>query len=413
MRKATIILVVAASLTILGAQVVNGRGMGGARGGGGSRGGYSGGGQGGGERSGGASRGGYSGGESRGGDSRGGDSGRGQGGGEHSGAEGAAAGHAAAENKEPQASGAEGAAAGAAAANRNAPKYSGAQGAAAGAAAANRNAPQYSGAQGAAAGYSAAGWAGGSATHVGLPTDAGYGMAATGVAGAGYAGFHQTEAASGGVYAARGAAVRSSYTGGAFNQGWYAAHPGAWNPAGWTAGRAWGVATWPAVGSWYGWGGATQPIYYDYGNNVTYQGDQVYYDNQPVAPADQYYQQTSTLAQSQPASDPQTGEWMPLGVFGLVRGAESDPHYVMQLAVNKSGAVAGNYFDTVSGTSVPVRGAVDKETQRLAWTVGDNKETVGETGLYNLTKDESPALIHIGKDKTQQWTLVRLQQPQQ
>ena len=42
----------------------------------------------------------------------------------------------------------------------------------------------------------------------------------------------------------------------------------------------------------------------------------------------------------------------------------------------------------------------------------EGSEKVGETGIFNLTKDESPALIHIGKDKTQQWTLVRLQQPQ-
>ncbi len=197
-----------------------------------------------------------------------------------------------------------------------------------------------------------------------------------------------------------------------FGQGWYAAHPGAWCPTGWTAGRAWGVATWPAVGSWYGWGSSVQPVYYDYGNSITYQGDQVYYGDQPAATADQYYQQASTLAQSQPASDPNTGEWMPLGVFGLVRGDQSDPYYVMQLGVNKSGAVAGNYQDVLSGTSVPVQGAVDQKTQRLAWTVGENKTTVGETGILNLTKDEAPALIHIGKDKTQQWTLVRLKQPQ-
>ena len=38
---------------------------------------------------------------------------------------------------------------------------------------------------------------------------------------------------------------------------------------------------------------------------------------------------------------------------------------------------------------------------------------MGETGLYNLTQDEAPALIHIGKDKTQQWMLVRLKQPEQ
>ena len=163
----------------------------------------------------------------------------------------------------------------------------------------------------------------------------------------------------------------------------------------------------------YGWGAATQPVYYDYGNNITYQNNQVYYGDQPIATADQYYQQATTLAQSQPAPDPKTGEWMPLGVFGLVRGTDSEPHYVMQLAANKSGAVAGNYYDVVSGTSVPIQGAVDTQNQRLAWTVGGNKTTVGETGIFNLTKDESPALIHLGKDKTQQWTLVRLQQPEQ
>ena len=64
----------------------------------------------------------------------------------------------------------------------------------------------------------------------------------------------------------------------------------------------------------------------------------------------------------------------------------------------------------ISGTNVPIQGAVDKKTQRAAWTVGKNKNTVCETGLYNLTQDEAPALIHIGKDKTQQWMLVRLKQ---
>ncbi len=45
----------------------------------------------------------------------------------------------------------------------------------------------------------------------------------------------------------------------------------------------------------------------------------------------------------------------------------------MQLAVNKSGTLAGNYSDLISGTTVPIQGAVDKKTQRVAWTVGDNK----------------------------------------
>ena len=40
--------------------------------------------------------------------------------------------------------------------------------------------------------------------------------------------------------------------------------------------------------------------------------------------------------------------------------------------------------------------------------MGDKSQTVVETGLYNLTKDEAPALLHFGTEKTQQWLLVRL-----
>ena len=149
--------------------------------------------------------------------------------------------------------------------------------------------------------------------------------------------------------------------------------PGAWTPTGWTAGQAWSPATWPAVGA-FGWGGSVQPVAYDYGTNVTYQGDQVYYGGQPVATADQYYQQACDARQSAPPPDPNSGEWLPLGVFALVQRDQSDPHYVMQLAVNKSGALAGNYSDLISGTNVPIHGAVDQKTQRVAWTVGEEQD---------------------------------------
>ncbi len=39
--------------------------------------------------------------------------------------------------------------------------------------------------------------------------------------------------------------------------------------------------------------------------------------------------------------------------------------------------------------------------KRVAWTVGDNKRTVGEVGSANLTHDETAVLIHVGRDKTQ------------
>jgi hypothetical protein len=57
-----------------------------------------------------------------------------------------------------------------------------------------------------------------------------------------------------------------------------------------------------------------------------------------------------------------------------------------------------------------IQGAVDKETERAAWLVVDRKDVIFDCVLYNLTKSETPVLFHIGKDKTEQWVLVRLNQ---
>ena len=400
MIKATIRVLIGASLVLLGPQVVHARGCGGAR-----------------------ASGGYHGGSYSGSHSYSGESGHGYGsasGSYNRSYEGSHGGSAEVSGERGAAHGPNGAAAGStrdvSATGPKGQTYNSQQerGAAAGpngavaggsrsTSATGANGQTYSGQRQGAAGYSTA--------HTALPTDAGYGVPAARTGSTAYAGYHQTEAVNGSVYAARGTAVRTSFNGsGMYGHDWYGTHPGVWAPTGWTAGRAWSTATWPSVGAWYGFGSA-QPASYNYGTDITYQGDQVCYGGQPVATADQYYQQASTLAQTAPTPDPNSGEWLPLGVFALVQGDQTDPHYVMQLAVNKSGALAGNYSDLMSGTNVPIHGAVDKKTQRVAWTVGANVQTVGETGLHNLTQDESPALIHIGKDKTQQWTLVRLKQP--
>ena len=60
---------------------------------------------------------------------------------------------------------------------------------------------------------------------------------------------------------------------------------------------------------------------------------------------------------------------------------------------------------------MPVYGSVDPKTQRAAWIVGDRKDTVYETGLGNLSKPETALLVHFGKDRTQQWTLIRMDPP--
>ncbi len=248
----------------------------------------------------------------------------------------------------------------------------------------------------------------GARTHTALPSDGGFGHgAAARYTQAG----HFTRNISANTMADRGRNVRNNFWHhDYYNRNWWNNHPGAWFAAGWAAGTAWNWATWPALGAWYGWGDA-QPIYYDYGTNITYQGDDVYYGDAPVATAGEYYQQADTLAQSNPPSKGSDDDWQPLGVFGLVQGDQTSASAVFQLATNKSGAIEGNFSDMLTGSTLKVHGAVDRKTQRAAWTVGDNKDTVYDTGISNLTKDQAPVLVHFGKDRTQQWLLVRMKQP--
>jgi hypothetical protein len=261
------------------------------------------------------------------------------------------------------------------------------------------------------AGFGDRGFAGdrGIGQHTGLPGDFGFGHAGA----RGYlAEGHTTHAWSNNVMHDRGNIVRNNtWNHGYYNHGWWGNHPGAWFAAGWGLGAAWGLTTWPALGAWYGWGGNVNPIYYDYGSNVVYNDDEVYYGDQPVASADDFYQQASDIASAAGPTDPKQGEWTPLGVFGLVQGNQDSASALFQLATNKSGTIAGNFSDMLTGNTMQVQGSVDQKTQRAAWTVGDNKDTVYEAGIYNLTKEEAPVLVHFGKDRTQQWMLVRMKQP--
>jgi len=84
----------------------------------------------------------------------------------------------------------------------------------------------------------------------------------------------------------------------------------------------------------------------------------------------------------------------------------------VQLALNKEGVVRGALYDKLTGKETPLAGAVDKKTQRVAVAFEGNKATVAEMGLYNLTENEVPVLVHFGPDRHENRTLVRLQQPQ-
>lgn len=210
-----------------------------------------------------------------------------------------------------------------------------------------------------------------------------------------------------------------------FHPGWWAAHPGLgrpyWYARGAYAAYWWRGATWGSVASWfpsYGW---DQPVYYNYGDNIVYQDDQVYVNGDPAGTPAEYAQQAIDLASvdtgalaaagAEQSDEAKQRSWMPLGVFALSQDQKGEPIMFIQLTVNKDGVIAGTYHNVLTDQALPVQGSVDKKTQRAAWSLGENKSTVMETGLYNLTQDESQVLVHFGTSKDQTWYMVRMQGP--
>ncbi len=175
----------------------------------------------------------------------------------------------------------------------------------------------------------------------------------------------------------------------------------------------WGWAAWAPLTGWVdsGW---TDPIYYNYGENVYYQDGNVYYGDQPVCTEAQYIEQAEAIAESVPDTKPAAKDWMPLGVFAITQDGEptgAEPTMFLQLAVSKQGILNGTFQNTATGTVKVVEGMVDKETQRAAWAAKDERRPLMETGIANLTHDLTPALVHFPDNSTQQVLLVRLEEP--
>ncbi len=94
----------------------------------------------------------------------------------------------------------------------------------------------------------------------------------------------------------------------------------------------------------------------------------------------------------------------------MVTEGQTKADKVLQLAVNKEGVVRGNFHDTLTDKVTPVAGAVDKESQRVAFRPADAQTPVAECGLWNLTQDTLDLLVHLDKDRVETRALVRLQE---
>ncbi|MGL6194403.1 MAG: hypothetical protein ACRC2T_06225, partial [Thermoguttaceae bacterium] len=259
---------------------------------------------------------------------------------------------------------------------------------------------------------------------------------------------------------------------------WYHRHNHYWrppvyasSPVFWYRTPTWGV-TWGWFDGYapyyrtrpcYGRYDVPTPVYYNYGDNVVYKGDMVYVNGVPYVSAEKYYDQSLELARrgekttviqieqpitiinkdgsvqtidagnsdatstsapvganemaadSAEASDDPSDQWMPLGTYAIISDEKTGAsEQVLQLAVNRGGIVRGNLYNEKTDKLEPIEGAVDQETQRVAFRVqGDNEENnqVYECGLWNLTQESLPILLHEGTGKTETLQVVRLEEP--
>lgn len=224
-----------------------------------------------------------------------------------------------------------------------------------------------------------------------------------------------------------GAGVQANWGGAAsrpwFNDTWWATHPvqnGYWHygyrSQPWQ--YWWSIPTWAAVTSWYPAASSTQGSYYDYGTggNVVYENNRVLIDGQDVASSEEFAQSAAELATVEPPADDQAAaaaDWLPLGTFALSRSPDDDDlSRIVQLAVDKNGVVSGTLYNCNTDKTYTLQGRIDKQTQRVALMMADRTDLVLETGLYNLTQEEAPAMIHFGSEKSEPALLVRLKQPE-
>lgn len=177
----------------------------------------------------------------------------------------------------------------------------------------------------------------------------------------------------------------------------------------------WRPARWGSVNVFInaGW---SEPIDYDYGTDVIYDEDVVYVRGEPVGSRIEYSREVVALANSAPpppvAEEPVTEESLqPLGVWALAQENQGDAIMFFQLSVNRDGVISGAFVNVVSGEEQPISGKVDRQTQRAAWHIGDQKEKVFEAGMSNLTKDQASCLVHLGDGEMQNWLLVRMPDP--
>ena len=177
----------------------------------------------------------------------------------------------------------------------------------------------------------------------------------------------------------------------------------------------------------------TTPVYYPfyygtnvvfrervvYVDNVRYQNVYVYVNDERHSTATEFYRQAWDLAHSvapTPAVEvAQTADdWLVMGTFAIfANSGETDTGQIIQLAASNAGEFRGNLVDEANDEVWQIYGALDPETQRVALRFEGDDYLVLECGLWNLTQETLPLLIHHGEENSEVLTLIRLTQQEE
>lgn len=177
----------------------------------------------------------------------------------------------------------------------------------------------------------------------------------------------------------------------------------------------WRPAAWATLAGWGAWNWST-PYYYDDGGYAY-----------PLSTAESTYAYpySSTTTYSKPVQTQATQsiqtrastdrDWLPLGVFAVANNANTAAYTnrFIQLAINRSGEIAGVLYNSTTDTAQDLTGMVDPTSQKAYWSMANRANSpIASTGIYNLTEDQTPINVHFADGSDQIWTLVRLQQGQ-
>ena len=161
-----------------------------------------------------------------------------------------------------------------------------------------------------------------------------------------------------------------------FSAQWYQEHPKAWKYDHHQS-NVWVVATLPGVYSWLGWGNV--PPQYGGGFGNAPQFDPSHY-----------------------------GDWYPLGVYSLMSAPGDMGTRIVQLAVDRHGHVAGNYYDMITDSNYSVAGDIQRQSQRVYWSLNKNKFIRFRAHISQLLRPYGSVIVQLPGGE-QEWQFVRLE----